>query len=144
DLKTLLEQEGPEVIRRGTPREILADIKRNPTLVAAKDELIRGARVELVLALIRQRQMKAISDRLEFHHVEGVGQRIACIDPVIYERMRNEYGPQCWRDREFLNDTLKKNPHLQVRCVPRRLTLLVQGRRETGNGGARCNGGPGK
>lgn len=130
DLATLLQREGPELIRADTPRAVLAEIRNNPRLAQAKDELIRGAQAELMIALIEQRKMKAISDRLELCHVEGVGTRIATIHPVIYERMRNEYGPKCWYDKDFLHDTLAKNPELRVRCAPRRLTLRVEGRRE--------------
>lgn len=126
-IDTFLQNEGADGITMFTPRDVRVEISRAPALQSHRDELVRGARCRQVLMLVRQRMIKAVSDMLEHRHIEGLGRKIATIDPDIYAQMELQYGQGCWRDKDFLADTLEKNPHLRVRCEPGKTTVLVNG-----------------
>lgn len=136
----MLSATGPEAITPEMPCEIIAEIAHSPSLSRYREEFIEGRAAQQQLSLLRQARIKQASDQIAHRHVEGLGQKIATIDPVIYEDMERRYGRGCWRDKEFLRDTLKRNPALQVRCETR-TTLVVNGfRQHKGNVGHGANG----
>lgn len=129
-----LKREGVGVLTPDLPDEILTDLRKSPRLQAARDELRSAAKVAAVLAGIRQRKLYEANAQIERAFVDGMGAHIACIDPEIYARMELMYGRGCWRDKAFLNDTLKKNPQLRIKCGSRKTMIPVNGLRDNPTG----------
>lgn len=84
-----------------------------------KEELQRGWHASMVMAEMRQRQIKAASDRLAGirRTVEGIGQHVMSIDFDSYI-FWNQQLPGCWKDKGFREDFAKANPHTRVESTP--------------------------
>lgn len=86
-------------------------------------ELRAGWEQEKVLAAVRQRNIKAASDRLDNCAIEGVGQCTMRIDPIAYHYWGARKGYACWNDPEFCRDFLRDNPAARVKYTPRKTTV---------------------
>jgi len=93
--------------------ELEADLGDLAPLV--KEELQRGHFASMVNAEMRQRRIKAASDRLAAARrtVEGIGQHTMSIDFDSYMYWNREL-PGCWQDRKFREEFAKANPHTRV------------------------------
>ena len=79
--------------------------------------------------ILRQERTNEVNRLLEYRKLEGLGEKIAEIDAEFYQ-MIQEYGPQCWADPDFMEDTLKKNPGMRLRVSrPVRVSMCAAGNR---------------
>lgn len=113
-----------------TPPDIVAEIGKSPSMRRLKRELITGARFQQEYMLYRQARVNEANRIIESRRIEGVGTRIARIDQELYFQMMNVYGPDCWRDPEFLKDTLAKNPGMALRVREEKIAVAVDGFRD--------------
>lgn len=93
--------------------ELEADLGDLAPLV--KEELQRGHFASMVNAEMRQRRIKAASDRLAEARrtVEGIGQHTMSIDFDSY-LFWNQQLPGCWQDKSFREEFASANPHTRV------------------------------
>ncbi len=93
--------------------ELEADLGDLAPLV--KEELQRGHFASMVNAEMRQRRIKAASDRLAEARrtVEGIGQHTMSIDFDSY-LFWNQQLPGCWQDKSFREEFASANPHTRA------------------------------
>jgi hypothetical protein len=94
-----------------------------------KKARIHRARVEASKAIRRQERLGRCQQGIEKRVVKANGVEIrhtAEIDPELYVAMQHQYGYDCWKDKGFFNDMLKKNPAMKVPDPPRK-TWAVNG-----------------
>ncbi len=107
------------------------------------EEVRLGYHAQLVLAKARQIEMQRVLERTPMHTTPGLGQRVACIDPVIYWDMERRFGKGCWRNAEFRKRMLHDEPSLRVHYRERNTSVRVDGlrgsqeSRKAGKGSAR-------
>ena len=82
------------------------------------EELRTGWHASMVNAEMRQRRIKAASDRLADARrtVEGIGQHTMSVDYDSYI-FWNQQLPGCWRDKGFREEFAKANPHTRVQST---------------------------
>lgn len=98
---------------------------------ALLNDLRRGHHARLALAMERQiRIAKFYENSDEVHARGGLGERIMCVDAVIYWEMVRRYGVDCWADKGFRQDMMRDEPSLRVRSRPRSATVRVNGLRQ--------------
>lgn len=120
------------VLMPDTPPDIVTEIGKSPAMRRLKRELVTGARFQQEFMILRQARINEANRILESRVVEGLGARIAEIDQEFYFQMILEYGPECWADPEFLEDTLKKNPGMRIQ-VRRPVRIQVDGFSKAGD-----------
>lgn len=125
NLDKFLEKEGPAAITPDMPKELLLDIGKCPSLRKWKEEAVRGFRVRQNLALLRQRQIGMATRRIEYFRKAGM-RIVAAIDPDLFWQHRLRYGPGCWHDKEFREDTLDKHPEMAVPETKSSITVAVR------------------
>jgi hypothetical protein len=111
--------------------EAIIDLSRSQTLREQVDALLDDARAELNLALIRQRRLAEATRRLELAHVDGLGEVTMRVDPVLRAWAEQKYGRGCWHDATFRRRIRNDHPELFVQSTPRKLTLRVNGLRDS-------------
>jgi hypothetical protein len=115
---------------------IVEDVSILPERV--KRELIRGENARAEFAIRAQTALKEAMDGMgPVRHIDGIGVRRATIHPELAARImvkfRRQDGLNPLNDPDFLKALLRDNPFLRVQCVPARLTLRVNGRKQTPN-----------
>ncbi len=83
-----------------------------------KEELARGWHFSMVTAEMRQRRIKAASDRLAAarHSMDGIGQHTMSVDFDTYMYWDREL-PGCWKDKTFRDEFAAANPHTRVQST---------------------------
>ncbi len=83
-----------------------------------KEELRTGWHASMVTAELRQRRIKAASDRLAEarQSIDGLGQHTMSIDMDSYLYWDREL-PGCWKDKGFRDEFAKANPHVRVQST---------------------------
>lgn len=83
-----------------------------------KEELARGWHFSMVTAEMRQRRIKAASDRLAAarHSMDGIGQHTMSVDFDTYMYWDREL-PGCWKDKTFRDEFASANPHVRVQST---------------------------
>ena len=132
------------VLMPDTPPDIISELGKSRAMRRLTRELITGARFQQEFMILRQQRVNEANRIIESRVIEGLGARIARIDQEFYFQMMVEHGPECWADKDFLQDTLEKNPGMAIR-VNRPLTVRVDGFRgksdkQEGAGGPRALG----
>jgi hypothetical protein len=97
--------------------------------VDVERELRLGFALELELAKQRQTKLAAFNHRHPRRAIEGIGQTMLSIDPVLRAMAERAYGKGCWQDRGFVREALRDNPDLRVPYFSAKTTVRVQGRR---------------
>jgi hypothetical protein len=82
------------------------------------EDLRVGWHAKMVTSEMRQRRIKAASDRLAEarRSVEGLGQHTMSIDFDSYMYWDREL-PGCWKDKAFREEFAKANPHVRVQST---------------------------
>ena len=82
------------------------------------EELRVGWHAKMVTAEMRQRRIKAASDRLAEarRSVDGIGQHTMSIDFDTYLYWDREL-PGCWKDKTFRDQFAQANPHTRVQST---------------------------
>lgn len=75
---------------------------------AVVDEFRTGFHAQMALAKIRQERINEGTRRVMTKTLPGTGQLVASIDPDVYFAMRHRFGSECWSDKSFLKDCVKK------------------------------------
>lgn len=127
DLQQELKTEGTDWVTPEVPKEIVAELKNSPSLREHAEELVRGQKVQTVLAGIRQRQIKAASDRISWQWLDGLGRMHMRIDPEIYYRAELFFGKGCWRDRAFRKWAGEQNPELLIKSRSAKIFITHPG-----------------
>lgn len=99
-------------------------------------ELIRGENARAEFAIFAQHALKETLDqRGPIPHINGLGRRRAVINPELAARLRVKYwgdvGHDPLTDPDFLNSLLKDNPFLRVQTAPEKLSIRVDGLRDS-------------
>lgn len=126
ELDKFLESEGPRAINPDMPQELIKDISKCVSLRKWKEEAVRGFRVRQNLALLRQRLIGQATRRLEWYRKAGM-RMVARVDEDLFWQHRLKYGPGCWHNDEFREDTLKRHPEMAVPETRRSVGVLVNG-----------------
>ena len=79
------------------------------------------------MALLRQRRVRAASDRVKQGYTEGTGMPEMNLDPVIYHawarRFRDAktgwYDYSCWQDKEFVREFIRDNEEVRIKVEKR-------------------------
>ena len=98
-------------------RELLADLQR-------------GFRAQLVVGLENQARIAKHMQEDQRVHLDGMGEQIGCIDPILYWAMQTRYGHDCWRNPAALRRIHAEFPETRMLCRARNLTLRVDGIRD--------------
>ena len=93
-------------------------------------DLRRGWYAEVTVAAERQAKMGAWMRQHEEGSVDGLGVRVATVDPVIYFEMTRRYGLGCWADKSFRRDMLRDEPSLRTHRVRKTVVNGFDVRRE--------------
>ncbi len=82
------------------------------------EELRVGWHAKMVTAEMRQRRIKAASDRLAAarHSMDGIGQHTMSVDFDTYMYWDREL-PGCWKDKTFRDEFAAANPHTRVQST---------------------------
>lgn len=91
------------------------------------DDMRLGWRAELVLAQERQAKMANFLRTEGETFVEGLGQRVAVVDPTLYWEMVRRYGKTCWRDKRFRREMLRDEPGIKTAASSRKTMVRVSG-----------------
>lgn len=104
-------------------------------------EVLQKRRALAVLAATKRLDVAAKVGRERFHieDKESGGYVQFQIDPVFYHAFGQKWGYGCWRDEEFIKDTLRKNPQCRVESRSRKTTVGGRGQRAE-VGGQRSEG----
>jgi hypothetical protein len=86
-----------------------------------RERRIQVLQGQVQFGIFAQNRIARYTSRCSTRFVEGLGQWKACIDPDLYFAARAKYGEDCWKDKDFLNDTLKKTPECRVPAPAPRL-----------------------
>lgn len=88
---------------------------------AVVEEFRVGFQAQMAMAKIRQEKINAETRRIRHKLVEGLGQHVASIDADVYFAMRARFGRDCWRNKAFLEDCIRKGmvekPKMERKCV---------------------------
>jgi hypothetical protein len=117
------------------------DISRIPE--RQQRELIRGENARAEFAIYAQRRLQeALQAMGPTRFIDGIGRKVATIHPELAARLRVKFGKHCLADMKFVHALIKENPFLKAPCVPRALTLRVNGLRDrqTGPGASNAHG----
>jgi len=83
---------------------------------AVIEEFRTGASKEIVDATIEQKRIAKANTKHEFRSIEGIGRLRMRVDPTLYHKWGQQYGYDCWRDNQFLNEIERDNPEVRVKC----------------------------
>lgn len=98
------EAPAPEIIT-SVPEDFMREFEK---------EILGQIPAEKVAADLRQAELGRVMQKQGSRSIEGIGQRVAEIDPRLYFRLRQEHGKN-QEEGEWLADFLKDNPQL---CAP--------------------------
>ena len=88
-------------------------------------ELRRGVQRDAVLAEIARERIAKEEQRVQRNAIEGVGELVMRVPLSDYLWCMNRWGRDCWADKGFKDDVMKKNPHLRVRNKSKKIQILV-------------------
>lgn len=91
-----------------------------PAMAAAVlDEFKTGWNALEVVTRANQARIAEASARIERKAIDGVGECVMSLDPVVYHFWGQKLGYDCWRDKEFRRRFLQDNPAARVKTVYR-------------------------
>lgn len=109
-----------------TPPQVVEQIATARSSRKLREEVITGARFQQVSMIWNQHRINQANARIQSNYIEGLGYRIAEFDQEFWFQQIREYGPDCWSDPDFMEDTLRRNPGIRIRLnLPTR--ILVDG-----------------
>lgn len=112
DLQNALADDAQAVFSDDFLVEIVEDLYR-PDAQAAK----------LKMAMMRQARIRAASDHLHYHAIEGVGTPMHRTETEVYHQWARRFGREngddipdysCWNDDQFVREWLRDNPEVRV------------------------------
>lgn len=103
--------------------QILTDLHRD--LHPFRSQIADREQVRIALALARQKRIAAANARLDYRHIDGVGEVVASIDVDLYHRIGLTHGYEVLNSPDFLRCLLRDNPELRVKSKSRHLTVTV-------------------
>jgi hypothetical protein len=130
-----------ELVAPLLPRKVLIELCAGRCFEDYRRKKLERLRRARIRGLWIQRQMGLENAERETRFVDGLGQHIATIDPLVYHAAELRYGEGCWRDKEWRNHTLKRSPELRV-PAPKPRFIPVNGFRCSGPD-ERTSDGPG-
>lgn len=77
------------------------------------DIALRGVDREKVRAVLNQAKIARVMEQAGSVKVNGIGQKIAGIDPRTFFRWDQQF-PGCWRNKEFVREFLRDNPQCRA------------------------------
>jgi hypothetical protein len=77
------------------------------------DIALRGVAEEKVRAVLNQARIARVMEQAGSVRMNGIGQKIAGIDPRTFFRWEQEF-PGCWRNKEFVREYLRDNPNARA------------------------------
>jgi hypothetical protein len=122
-------QEHLEIIAPFLPRDVLTELCSGRHFEDYKKARIERARVDAQKAIKRQEVLGLQQQAMEKRILKVNGMEIrhtAEIDTELYVAMQHQYGYDCWKDKGFREDMMKKNPAMRV-PEPVRKTWAVNG-----------------
>lgn len=123
----------------------LVDEIRDRRLRPLEDDLRVGRHFQLIHVELQRRRMGLANRAIAQAHIDGIGRLKARILDHDAADLRTKYGPGCLHDPDFLDDTIKKNPYMRPNCGPGKVTVRVNGFRDTRAGaGNAAQGDPGR
>lgn len=111
-----------DVVAAAGPRALTPDVPEEERLRLARNERFRAAAekcARLRYAAMHQRQAALAKANQSVQHkaANGLGEKVASIDPEVYFQMRAIYGDECWADGEFVAAFLRDNPQCRVKVT---------------------------
>lgn len=106
-----------------------------PWLIAELDKFVRNEHIaERVLAETRQRRIAAELGQ-DRRAINGLGRPRLEVDNYSYHIWGQKLGYQCWKDKQFLREFERDNPHARVKSTGTKLqvgygSLSVGGRKK--------------
>jgi hypothetical protein len=98
-------QEAPPEIITHVPESFMKEFEA---------ELMGQIPAEKVAVDLRQAEIGRVMQKQGSRRIEGLGQRVAEIDPRLYFRLRKQYGEN-YEEGEWITDFLRDNPSM---CAP--------------------------
>jgi hypothetical protein len=109
--------------------ELLTEISEE--LSPFREKIAAQEQVRCALALSRQKRIAEAEGRIRRHYIDGIGEMVARIDADVYHRLGLMHGYETIRDPDFLRILLRDNPECRVKSGSPRVTLRVQGLRDS-------------
>jgi hypothetical protein len=127
-LPELLDQEGtsillPENVSAPVLRELETSRVLRPRLAA----LIRRAQVRAIAAASDRLELARANARVQRAHIEGLGEQVASICKKDWDFLCVKYGPNWFRDKATLRDTLNRHPEMRVRSRSKKIQVQIDG-----------------
>lgn len=97
------------------------------------EDMRRGHRAQMTVAMQRQAALKRIMDGRDETWGEGLGRRIMHVPSEVYFEMVRRYGDGIWRDPKFRKRMMEDEPSLRVNTRPRRTSVRVTHKVESRN-----------
>jgi hypothetical protein len=98
------EAPAPEIIT-SVPEDFMREFEK---------EILGQIPAEKVAADLRQAELGRVMQKQGSRRIEGIGQRVAEIDPRLYFRLRQQYSKD-YEEGEWIRDFLASNPSM---CAP--------------------------
>lgn len=87
--------------------------------VEATDAVVRefrlGYQARAAMAAVAQERVNGASRAIESRLMEGIGQLRYRVDADFYWMAREKFGQECWSDKAFLRDCVKRGALHEVR-----------------------------
>jgi hypothetical protein len=78
-------------------------------------EFRHGFHAQMAMAKIRQEKVNAENARMRSRLMNGLGQLVARVDSDVYWAFVHKFGPNCWKDKSFMQDCIKQGAVTPVR-----------------------------
>jgi hypothetical protein len=105
---------GPRTVTPDVPKHILEEIRIRPALGWYKQAMLGLAQEEQASILRDVERISQENRLIEHKAVNGLGLPYARFPLSMVAKFEAIYGKGCWRDKEFVEDTLKHHPGLQL------------------------------
>lgn len=94
---------------------------------SAERELRLGYQYQQRAGIERQRRINADARRYVNRMADGIGERFARVDSTVYFGLAGIYGADCWSDRGFMDDCMKRGLVQRERSKSGKTMVRVDG-----------------
>ncbi len=119
-------QETLEIVAPFMRREVVNELCSGRHWETYRERKLAMLRRQIAFGIFGQRMIARHNATCQARTVDGLGQWKATIDPDLYFAAIEKYGYGCWRDKDFLNHTLRHTPEIRA-PRPAQRTFVVNG-----------------
>jgi hypothetical protein len=94
---------------------------------SAERELRMGYQIQQRIGIERQRRINADARKHVNRMADGIGERFARVDASVYFGLAGVYGRECWDDKDFMHDCMKRGLVQRERSRADKTTIRVNG-----------------